>query len=98
MKETNSLSNDNLSFVERRNHPILCVPVLLIADMAELSTLTKNALNKIGLLTSADLSKLSLNDLKRINLIGKKGRSAIVKYVNDNGMQFNSKSYFNNVQ
>jgi hypothetical protein len=65
----------------------------LIQDIQSFPVLTRNALKYIGILCPMDLSQLSARDLNMIPRIGKKGRSAIIEFCNNNSIRLSETSY-----
>jgi hypothetical protein len=67
---------------------------VLIKDVDNFSSLTKNALISIGINYTWQLSLLSKKDLNMICKIGQKGRLSIVNYCNVNLIPFSERSGF----
>ena len=66
---------------------------ILITDIDEFTTMTKNALRVIGIIYGSDLALLSKMDLAFIHLIGKKGKNNIVEFCKKHHIEFNRNSF-----
>lgn len=66
----------------------------LIKDVKEFKLHTKNALLKIGILSTNNLAQLSATDLKCIYGIGHKSRKSIIAFCMQRGIELSKKSYY----